>query len=99
MKFSIPNCKKTDLSKLNKQVKGLFSKKKASTVEICLLSAGIRNKYLIQVDGRPSYAPEFINWIDNESGASQYGDRSNFTKYAGAGDAISYFSKAVAQLE
>jgi hypothetical protein len=93
-KLSVPNCKKVDLSNLYKQVKELFSKKKASTVEICLLSAGIRNKYLIQVDGRPSYAPEFINWIDNGSGASQYGDRSNFTKYAGAGDAINFFSNA-----
>lgn len=92
-KLSIPNCKKTDLSKLNKQVKDLFSKKKASTVEICLLSAGIRDKYLVSNDdGRAVYAPEFNNWIDTGSGASQYGDRSNFTKYAGAGDAISYFA-------
>lgn len=75
-------------------MKDLFSKKKASTVEICLLSAGIRNKYLIQVDGRPNYAPEFINWIDNGNGATQYGDRSNFTKYAVAGDAINFFSNA-----
>lgn len=92
-KHSIPNCKKTDLSKLDQQVKDLFSKKKASTVEICLLSAGIRDKYLVSVaDGRAVYAAEFNNWIDSGSGASQYGDRSNFTKYAGAGDAISYFS-------
>jgi hypothetical protein len=91
-KLSIPNCKKTDLSKLNKQVQDLFSKKKASTVEICLLSAGIRDKYLTQVDGRPAYAAEFNNWIENGSGRSQYGDKSNFTKYAGAGDAINYFA-------
>ena len=73
-KLSIPNCKKTDLNELNKQVKDLFSKKKASTVEICLLSAGIRDKYLVSVaDGRAVYAPEFSNWIDTGSGASQYG--------------------------
>ena len=92
-KLSIPNCKKTDLSELNKQVKDSFSKKKASTVEICLLSAGIRDKYLVSNDdGRAVYTPEFNNWIDSGIGASQYGDRSNFTKYAGAGDAISYFA-------
>ena len=91
-KLSVPNCKKVDLGNLDKQVRDLFSKKKESTVEICLLSAGIRNKYLTQVDGRPSYAPEFNNWIDNGGGTTQYGDRANFTKYAGAGDAINYFS-------
>ena len=89
---SIPNCKSSNLQTLEKQVKNLFSKKKAATVEICLLSSGIRDKYLVSSDGRATYAAEFNNWIDNGSGSAQYGGRANFTKYAGAGDAINYFS-------
>ena len=90
---SIPNCKSITLQKLEKQVKNLFSKKKATTVEICLLSSGIRDKYLVSVDnGRATYDAEFNNWIKYGSGAAQYGGIENFTKYAGAGDAINYFS-------
>ena len=90
---SIPNCKSSTLQTLEKQVKSLFSKKKAATVEICLLSSGIRDKYLVSVDdGRATYDAEFNNWIKYGSGAAQYGGIENFTKYAGAGDAINYFS-------
>ena len=90
---SIPNCKSSNLQTLEKQVKNLFSKKKAATVEICLLSSGIRDKYLVSVDeGRATYDAEFNNWIKYGSGAAQYGGVENFTKYAGAGDAINYFS-------
>ncbi len=90
---SIPNCKSSTLQTLEKQVKSLFSKKKAATVEICLLSSGIRDKYLVSVDnGRATYDAEFNNWIKYGSGAAQYGGVENFTKYAGAGDAINYFS-------
>lgn len=91
-KLRIPNCKSSTLPTLDKQVKSLFSKKKSSTVDLCLLSAGIRDKYLVSSDGRATYAAEFNNWIDNGSGSAQYGGRANFTKYAGAGDAINYFS-------
>jgi len=90
---SIPNCKSSNLQTLEKQVKNLFSKKKAATVEICLLSSGIRDKYLVSVDeGRATYDAEFNNWIKYGSGSAQYGGVENFTKYAGAGDAINYFS-------
>jgi len=90
---SIPNCKSSNLQTLEKQVKNLFSKKKAATVEICLLSSGIRDKYLVSVDdGRATYNAEFNNWMKYGSGAAQYGGIENFTKYAGAGDAINYFS-------
>ena len=90
---SIPNCKSSNLQTLEKQVKNLFSKKKAATVEICLLSSGIRDKYLVSVDeGRATYDAEFNNWIKYGRGSAQYGGVENFTKYAGAGDAINYFS-------
>ena len=62
-KLRIPNCKSSTLPTLDKQVKSLFSKKKSSTVDLCLLSAGIRDKYLVSSDGRATYAAEFNNWL------------------------------------
>ena len=94
-KYNIHNVSKISLKNIDGKLKSLFDNRKESTVSLCLMSAGIKGKYLTQDDGsRRIYKPEFESWISNGGGASLYGSKANFTKYAGAGFVINYFAEA-----
>lgn len=63
------------------------NKSREGIIEVAQKAYGLRAQYLREDDGK-RYAPEFETWWSTYNLKGIFGSRSNFTKYANAGEAL-----------
>lgn len=86
--YEIPTGSRVKLSpSLTEEIKKRFADDRENRFQLFILSRGIRKKYL---DKDGAYSEEFQKWYTASGMNDLFGSMSNFTKYAGCGDVVSY---------
>ncbi|MCL7409444.1 hypothetical protein [Marivivens donghaensis] len=96
--FSIPGDNQVTISsKLEAELKSHFHTDRRNRFRLYVLSSGIRRKYLDE--NAQKYTDEFLKWYDKAGMKKLFGSIANFTKYASAGDVISYVASETSDPE
>ena len=87
--FSVPGDNKVTISSsLEEEIKSHFNADRQNRFRLYVLSSGIRSKYLDEKTQK--YSDEFLKWYDKAGMKNLFGSIANFTKYASAGDVVSF---------
>ena len=96
--FSIPGDNQVTISsKLEAELKSHFHTDRQNRFRLYVLSSGIRHKYLDE--NSQKYSDEFLKWYDKAGMKKLFGSIANFTKYASAGDVVSFVASGTSDPE
>lgn len=89
--YTIPGANSIALDKQSAdQIKNRFDAEKENLFQLCLIAAAIRKKGL---NAKGHYSSEFEDWWKKNELTKLFGQQSNFTKYASAGEVIDHVAR------